>query len=254
MDSALSKKYESFLHEQLGPALSELPLDMLIPLNYESDAGKEEIVFIAKCSADQYTPVTQRESDDIVPISVHMEMVPSRFSFAITLDDLALQIGLQLTRAEEILRCLYDQEKITVILLDHQTLHVVWLTTEVHFEALRHNYDAIFQFFAIPDQAYEGKRRIVVIPPNQQNQVSYISADPSEQGRQLRDILEGEPHTYSSGSFLVITNHQDLPPTSDSGRPDHNFPIIIAKQQDSELGSLSIDETWAALSAFSDDE
>lgn len=142
--------FERFLHTNFLDVLHISPIDSLTPFQVgNEEGGQEEFLFIGKLSPYVYEPFKGRSLNDHIPIKMAMYIENDSLIIQFDILDVLLETEIRPELIQKFLPILYQQEKITVAIVDGYNYKLVWLTNTIPFGEMRHHYQEVFDRYGI---------------------------------------------------------------------------------------------------------
>lgn len=144
------KMFERFIHTNFIDVLRISPMDSLTPFQVgDGDGEQEEFLFIGKLSPYIYEPFKGRSLNEQIPIKMAMYNEGDNLIIHFDMLDVQLETEIRAELIEKFLPILYQQEKITLAILDGYAYNLVWLTNTIPFGKIRHHYQEIFDKYGV---------------------------------------------------------------------------------------------------------
>lgn len=148
-DNLNVKMLERFIKENYSKILLNSPVNSMTPFVVEIN-GEEEFLFIVKAESWLYEPLKDKTIKDNVPMGVKAYMEEDKLIWGFNIDpDISLETEIYFDKIFEFLKRMYKQKKLTVVILDHITNNIVWLTNNYPFWKVKEQFNPLFKYFEI---------------------------------------------------------------------------------------------------------
>lgn len=126
------KVFETLIHQHFLEVLEVSPVESLTPFRMEdSRNGKEEFIFVAKCTPAIYAPVKNRDVMMQTPIDISVYIEGT--SLIIRFDFLSIVLESEITQAmiPSFLSTMMQSNKTTLAIVDANSYKLVWVTNTI---------------------------------------------------------------------------------------------------------------------------
>jgi len=144
------KLFERYIKEHFGETLAISPVNSMTPFAVRMPDGKEEYIFVVKAESWLYEPLKGKSINDVVPMSAKAYLENGNLIFGFDIEpDISLESEIPKEKINGFLQRLYKQDKLTVVIIDHITTNVVWLTNNFPFKQVRDQFQPLFDYFGV---------------------------------------------------------------------------------------------------------
>jgi hypothetical protein len=142
--------FEKFIHSNFKEALNISPDDSLTPFQVGNIFnGEEEFLFVAKCTPFIYKSLKGRRLEQETRIQMSMYNEDKKLIIRFELLDITLETEIREEQIKGFLSVLYNQEKITLAVVDASTYKLIWVTNTIPFKAIRTQYQEVFDKYGV---------------------------------------------------------------------------------------------------------
>lgn len=143
-------QFEQYVKTHFSGILSISPKNSLTPFEIANTiTNQTEFLFIANCTPDVYEPLEGR--DIRLKTNINLTMYNENNSLIVRFDilDLFLESEIVNENIKRFLHILKEQEYITLVVVDSETLEVIWVTNMIPFKSVRSQYQEIFNLYSV---------------------------------------------------------------------------------------------------------
>jgi hypothetical protein len=142
--------FEQWLKRNYGEDIATAPINSMTPVVGEFPDGKQEYVFIVKAEEWLYEPLKGKTIDDTVPMAAKAYMEGDKLIWGFNVDpDINLECEIPANKIKKFLTLLKQQDKLTVIIVNHITMNIVWMTNNYPFWRGRDQFKLLFDYFGV---------------------------------------------------------------------------------------------------------
>lgn len=144
------KMFEQWLKTSYSHEILTAPDNSMTPLGVDLPDGRHEFIFLVKAESWLYEPLQGKDINDTVPMGVKSYKEGENLIFGFDVDpDINLESVIPKDKIEKFLTSLRQQDIITVVVIDHITMNIVWLTNNYPFWSVRDKFSPLFDFYGI---------------------------------------------------------------------------------------------------------
>lgn len=142
------KLFEQWIKKNYGETIAEAPINSMTPVVGKLPDGKQEYIFIAKAEEWIYEPLKDKTIEDKVPMGVKAYMEDDNLIWGFNIDpDISLESVIPHDIAKEFLIGIKMQDKLTVVIVNHITMNIVWMTNDYPFWQVKDQFKVFFEYF-----------------------------------------------------------------------------------------------------------
>jgi hypothetical protein len=144
------KLFERYIKEHFGETLAISPVNSMTPFVVRMPDGTEEYIFVVKAESWLYEPLKGKSINDVVPMSAKAYLENGNLIFGFDVQpDISLESEIPKEKIKGFLQRLYKQEVLTVVIVDHITTNIVWLTNNFPFWRVKSQFRPLFDYFGV---------------------------------------------------------------------------------------------------------
>ncbi|GFN32521.1 hypothetical protein [Paenibacillus xylaniclasticus] len=144
------KMFERWLKEGYGEVIADAPTNSMTPVIGTLPDGKKEYIFVVKGEEWLYEPLKGKTIEDTVPMGAkaYMEGINLIWGFDIE-PDINLECEIPHSKIYDFLCTIKQQDKLTVVIVNHITTNIVWMTNNFPFEKVKEQFKPLFDYFDV---------------------------------------------------------------------------------------------------------
>lgn len=144
------KMFEQWVKQNYGNEIINSPVNSMTPFVGELPEGKKEYIFIVKAESWLYEPLKGKTLDDTVPMGSKAYMEGDKLIWGFDIDpDINLESEIPADKIKKFLNLMIQQDKITVVIVDHLTMNIVWMTNNYPFKEVKDQFKPLFEQYGL---------------------------------------------------------------------------------------------------------
>jgi hypothetical protein len=151
-DNVHVKLIEMHIKKHFAETLLISPVNSMTPfvVATEDEEDKEKYMFILKAESWLYEPLQGQSMDSKREMGCKAYMEGDKLIFGFMIEpDIDAETEIHSDKIVDFLERLYHQDTLTVVVIDHITMNVVWVTNDFAFGSIRDKFNPFFQKFGI---------------------------------------------------------------------------------------------------------
>lgn len=143
---AVEKTLKQFFEKEIISA----PVNSMTPFVVIRPDDRESYIFVAKCERWIYEPLLEKSIADRVKTRVKTYTEGTSLIFGFDIEpDISLESEIPKDKIEGFLKRLKEEEYLTIVVMDHITLRIIWMTNDIPFWKVKHKFNPLFEAFGV---------------------------------------------------------------------------------------------------------